>query len=107
MAEDILIQQLREIKYPGTIDITNKVMAEVSKRPLLVPAKRFNIVRFATAAAACILLAVAINFTLIFTRNYDTHQIGNALAEVYDFHADYGSVDDEYEEAYDLASFYR
>lgn len=39
MAEDILIQQLREIKYPGTIDITNKVMAEVSKRPLLVPAK--------------------------------------------------------------------
>lgn len=94
MTETDILQQLRDMRYPGTIDVVAPVMQQVRNKPLLTP--QFNklqrIKRFSTAVAACLILAVGINVTLLFTRNYDEAQISNMIAEVYNYHADYDNM---------------
>ena len=82
---------LRSINYPADIDVTAAVMEQVRKRPLLAPAvqRRQRFQRIATAVAACAVLAVAFNVTMLYTRNYNEAQIGSLIASVYDYHADY------------------
>lgn len=94
--DDILIQQLREINYPGQVDVTDRVMQQIAQRPLLVPAPAHRWKRISIVAAACAALFVAVNFALIYTRDYNVSQIGSCLAEVYDYHADYGSGETDY-----------
>ncbi len=92
MNDDTLIQQLRELKYPGKIDVTEAVMVQVRKKPLLVsvPAKpKWNYKRIVVAVAACVVLAVGVELVYTLTRSYDSAQIADDIATVYDFHADY------------------
>ena len=42
--------------------------------------------------AACAVIAVALNITLLFTHDYNEDQIGSFIASVYDYHADYESI---------------
>lgn len=89
--DDDLMQMIRSLQYPDNIDVTDAVMAQVRKTPLLLLEKqrrqRFH--RFASAVAACAVLAVAFNVTMLYTRNYNEAQIGNVIASVYNYHADY------------------
>lgn len=94
ITDDELTQMLRSINYPADIDVTAAVMEQVRKRPLLAPAvqRRQRFQRIATAVAACAVIAVALNITLLFTHDYNEDQIGSFIASVYDYHADYESI---------------
>ncbi len=37
MTENDILQQLRDMRYPGTIDVVAPVMEQVRNKPLLVP----------------------------------------------------------------------
>ena len=68
MTDDLLIQQLRELRYPGRVDVTEAVMADVRKRPLLVSESakpKWSIKRISAVAAALAILLVSINFVTI------------------------------------------
>jgi len=100
MTDDILIQQLRELNYPGKVDVAAAVMAEVRKRPLLVatPAKhKWGFKKISAVVAACAVLAVGFHFVYINTRDYNEMQLADDIATVYDFHADYADGDSYYE----------
>jgi hypothetical protein len=100
MTDDLLIQQLRELRYPGRVDVTEAVMADVCKRPLLVSESakpKWSIKRISAVAASLAILLVSINFVTIFTRSYDSAQLATDIASVYDFHADYASNSNYYE----------
>lgn len=88
------MQQLQSLRYPGTVDVTDTVMAKVRTMPLLTPyqLRRQRFQRVATAVAACAVLAVAINITLLFTHNYNEAQISDVIASVYDYNAEYGTT---------------
>ena len=94
--EDILIQQLREINYPGPIDVTDAVMRQVGNKPFLVPQRHLRWGRISVGVAACAMLFVSINITRLFTHEYDLAKISSALTEVYDYHADYGYGNESY-----------
>ena len=92
MTEDLLLQQLRELRYPADIDVVDSVMEQVRNKPLMVvPRRRKLFYRVATGVAAAAVLAVAINVTLLFTRDYNEQQISSMMAEVYDYSDDYSS----------------
>lgn len=92
MKEELIIEQLRELRYPGTIDVTSAVMDQVRNKPLLVRTSAPSKARRITISiAACLICAIGINVALLFLRSYDNVQIGNAIAEVYDFNADYAA----------------
>jgi len=100
MTDDILLQQLRELKYPGKVDVTEAVMAEVRRRPLLVskPAKsRWGFKQISVAVAACAVLAVGLRYVSIFAHQYDSAQIADDIATVYDYHAGYAENNSCYE----------
>ena len=91
MTEDDILQQLRDMRYPATIDVVGPVMEQVRNKPLLVHQQkkehRYRIA--ATAVAACLILAVGFNVVNLYTRDYDEAGISNMIAEVYNYHADY------------------
>ncbi len=91
--DDPTLQQLRALRYTEPIDVTDAVMARISTMPLLSPhtLRRQRLQRWTTAVAACAVIAVAINITLLFTRNYNETQISNVIASVYDYNLDYQS----------------
>lgn len=94
MTETDILQQLRDMRYPATIDVVAPVMQQVRNKPLLTPQHNTpqRIKRFSTAVAACLVFAVGINLALLFTRNYDEVQISNMIADVYNYHADYDNM---------------
>lgn len=103
MTEDIFLQQLRDMRYPGDIDVVNAVMEQVRNKPLLFtqPKQAGRFRKILAGAAACAALAVAANVAHLYTRDYNEAQIGDMMAEVYDYHADYGSITADY---YDLGA---
>ncbi len=94
MTDNDILQQLRDMRYPATIDVVAPVMEQVRNKPLLTPKTnaphRFR--RITSAVAACIALAIGINVALLFTRDYDEGQISNMIAEVYNYQADYADM---------------
>ena len=93
MNDTDLLQQLCDMRYPTSIDVVAPVMEQVRNKPLLVPTHRkVNFRRITSAVAACLILAVGTNITLLYTRNYDESQISNMIAEVYNYHADYADM---------------
>lgn len=94
MTENDILQQLRDMRYHKDIDVTDAVMARVSKSPILAPVKKKTATfqRIAIAIAACAVLVVTINVALIFTRDYNEQSIGSMISEVYNYHADYGGL---------------
>lgn len=99
MTEDIYLQQLRDMRYPGDIDVVDAVMEQVRNKPLLVPqpSKTIRLRRIVASVAACAAIVLAINLTHLYTRDYNEAQIGDMMAEVYGFYDDYGSTADYYE----------
>ena len=101
MNNDSIIEELRNLNYTGKVDVVDQVMSQVANKPLLVgqqPQKQ-RIRRYIYAAAACLLLVAGVSVALKYTNNYHDNQIGSMLAEVYDYHYDYGTfADDEYVE---------
>lgn len=96
--DDNIIQQVSEINYPGTVDVTDSVMQIIAKRPYLVPQKsQFHWKRWSLGVAATIALCVAINLTILFTRDYNVSFIGSSLCDIYDYHVNYSS---------DVSSYY-
>lgn len=94
MTENDIIQQLRDMRYPHDIDVTDAVMAQVSKTPLLVakPEPRFKVSHLVATVAACVAIVLTINITALYTHDYNEQSIGNMIAEVYNYHADYGEL---------------
>ena len=90
MTDSDIIQTLRTMRYPIDIDVVDAVMQQVRNKPLMVSQPRHNkgLRRFSIAAAACLLLAVGTNITLLYTRDYDEAQISNMIADVYNLHGD-------------------
>lgn len=101
MTENLFIQQLKELHYPGHIDVANAVMAEVRKKPLLVapPAKsKWGVRRITAVVAACAVIAVAFNFTLTFLhQTTNPAQLADDIAAIYNYHASYGDNSTYYE----------
>ncbi len=100
MTDDMFIQQLRELRYPGKVDVIQAVMAEVKKKPLLVaepPKPKWGFKRVSAVVAACAVFAVGIRFASMYTRTYDSAQIADDLAAVYDYHANYADNNTCYE----------
>jgi hypothetical protein len=100
MIDDIFIQQLRELHYDGKVDVTQAVMAEVRKKPLLVSApdkSRWSLKRISAVVAACVVVAVIFNFIPTYTHQVDTTQLADDIAAIYDFHAGYGDNNSYYE----------
>ena len=94
MTETDILQQLRNMRYPATIDVVAPVMQQVRNKPLLTPQHNTTqrLKRLSTAVAACLILAIGTNVTLLFTCNYDEGQISSMIAEVYNYHADYDNM---------------
>jgi len=99
--DDPLLQQLRDLRYTEPIDVTDAVMARVAKMPLISPQRQRTrrLQWWATAVAACAVIAVAVNITLLFTTNYNEAQISSVIASVYNYHADYQASPSYYESA--------
>jgi len=96
MNENELMQQLRDMRYPATVNVVEGVMEQVRNKPLLVPREQsyMRLRRVATAVAASLILAFGINVTLLFTHDYNEAQIGNMIVDIYNFHANYGNSAD-------------
>lgn len=94
MTETDILQQLRDMRYPATIDVVAPVMEQVRNKPLLVPqqSSQQRKRRITTAVAACFLFAIGVNVTLLFTRDYDEVQISDMIADVYNYHANYADM---------------
>ena len=94
MTENDILKQLRDMRYPATIDVVAPVMEQVRNKPLLTPQRTAprRIRRISAAVAASLVLAVGVNVTLLFTHDYDEVQIGNMIADVYNYHADYANM---------------
>lgn len=114
MTENDILQQLRDMRYPRDIDVTDAVMDRVAKTRVISPAKNKTVTlpRIVAACAACALLVVSVNVARLFFRDYNEQSIGCMIAEVYDYHADYdnlsasltdyelGSIESFYEDQY-------
>lgn len=94
MTETDILQQLRDMRYPATIDVVAPVMEQVRNKPLLTSQTHttHRVRRITTAVAASLALAIGINVALLFTRDYDEAQISNMIAEVYNYHANYDNM---------------
>lgn len=82
------LQQMREMHYENPIDVTDRVMEQVSRTPLLVPSAptvKRRIFRYVGAVAASVLVLLAVNFAWVNFRHYDDNQINTLFAEVYDY----------------------
>lgn len=108
MTDNDLLEQLRVMRYPYTVDVVDQVMEQVRNKPLLVLRQKSKSIfhRIAVAVAAVAILAVGINVTLLFTKDYNEDQIGNMIASVYDYHTDYGSTADVYEDLGTMETLY-
>ncbi len=105
--DDLLIQQLREINYPGQVDVTDAVMQQVRQRPILAPSRKtVRWKQISWGIAACVVLFVAINITTLFTKEYNVSQIGNSIVELYDYQDQYGSHEGGYYSVGVIESFY-
>ncbi len=103
MTDDRLIQELRELRYPGQVDVTEAVMAEVRQRPLLVAQptqRRWYWKKISVAVAACVAVAVGLGVMSLFTQSFDEQQMASDIATVYDYHAGYAESDATYYESY-------
>ena len=100
MTDEDILQQLRELNYPDKIDVVDAVMAQVRNKPLLVPQpKRVSFQRWAVAVAACFVLAVTVNVSILFLRDFNEPQLSKDIAMVYNYTDAYNSIssDDSYD----------
>lgn len=103
MTDDNILKELHDMHYTGEVDVVDSVMEQVRKRPYLMsPAHPWRTVRRVVASvAACAALIAIINVTNVFVSDYNEPQMSALMAEVYDFHADYGNFS---EDSYDMGA---
>lgn len=95
--DNILLQQatdaIRDISCPKQVDVTDAVMARLQHTQLLAPRQSRSLwLRGSIAAAACLLLGIGINLTILFTRSYDESSISNMISELNTFNDEYISA---------------
>ena len=84
---DKTLDEFKQTTCPYQVDVVDSVMAAVGNAPTLkVVRRRSSLLRWSmTAAAAAVVLAVMLNVTLLFTRDYNEAEIGNMMAGVYSY----------------------
>ncbi|MBP9991279.1 MAG: hypothetical protein KBT45_07630 [Bacteroidales bacterium] len=85
------LNDMRKMEYPVQVDVVDAVMEQVSKQPILVPARKH---RIWVIAAACIAALLLVNVSLYLFRGYNEESVGTVLADVYDYNTNYG-LDDQ------------
>ena len=98
MTIDERLEQLAGLEYPGKVDVVDRVMAEVSKKPYLRPVHRkVSWQRISAVAAAAAVLLVVVNIAVFHPFGYDDEGLGTMIAQV----NDYSSWNTVEEAAYD------
>jgi len=102
---DILLKEATEamkgVNAPK-VDVVDRVMDNLPDLVMVSSKSRLHIVkRVSIAAAACLLLAVGINLSILFTHQVDEYSLGNTTAMVYD----YNSYSDGYSN-YESAAYF-
>ncbi len=85
---DNTLEQLACLQYPKQVDVTDRVMAQVSQHPYLQPVRHNNRqlwTRISAVAAVAVVVLVAVNVTSLYTRSYDVESMGNTLAQLNDY----------------------
>lgn len=87
---DILLKEVSEAlkgMQAPRVDVAAKVMVNLPDLAVQPQVHRLRLVkRISIAAAACLLLAVAVNLSLFFVHTYDESVAGDATVMVYDYH---------------------
>ena len=87
---DQTLEQLASLQYPKQVDVTDRVMEQVTQRPYLQPVRhnsRQLWTRISAVAAVAAVVLVAVNVTSLYTRSYDVEGMGNTLAQLNDYSA--------------------
>lgn len=80
------LEQLSQLRYPQQVDVTERVMAQVSQRPYLQPVHRSHIWRrISLVAAAAVVAIVLLNVAFVYTRPYDLDGMGSIIAQANDY----------------------
>lgn len=85
---DQTLEQLAHLQYPKQVDVTDRVMEQISQRPYLQPVRhgsRQLWTRISAVAAAAVVVLLAVNLTSVYTRSYDVESMGNTLAQLNDY----------------------
>ncbi len=89
MTIDEGLKELARLEYPKKVDIVDKVMAEVSKKPYLRPVHKVQPwQRIVSTSIAAAIVALIVNIVVIRTAKYDEDSIGNMISQVneYDYY---------------------
>ena len=93
-----LEQQLDELagqEYPKKVDVVDRVMAEVEKKPYLRPVhRRVNWQRITAVAAAAVVALVAVNVVVFNNHSYDNNGVGSTIAQDNDWNTVEEAVND-------------
>lgn len=84
LSEQEIVEQLKRIEYPIKVDVVDSVMEKIGQSSQ--PVRRnttLHLWKYMGGVAACLAVALVINITIMFTKDYDEPSIGNMLAEVY------------------------
>lgn len=88
------LEQLAGLEYPKKVDVVDRVMAEVGKKPYLRPAHRnVSWQRISTVAAAAMVALVLVNVALFHFHSYDNEGMGSMIAQVNDY-SSWNTVED-------------
>ena len=87
---DQTLEQLAHLQYPKQVDVTDRVMEQISQRPYLQPVRHSSRqlwTRISAVAAAAVVVLLAVNLTSVYTRSYDVEGMGSTLAQLNDYSA--------------------
>lgn len=79
------LDELKRLNYPREVDVVEPVMAEVRKRPYLMPRRRHVWVRRLTLSAAAVAAVAIFAVPALINRSYDEDGIGEMIASVQDY----------------------
>ena len=82
--DDKLSAQIRQIQYPGKIDLVSSVMESLPNDRVRPNWWKMHERLIITAAAASVALLLSVNVIFALTKSYNEPQICDMMAEVYD-----------------------
>lgn len=89
MNTEQLLQELAGVEYPRQVDVVDAVMAEVRKRPYLMPKRRNVVLRRVGLSVAAAAVAAIIAVPALMPKAGSNEPMGDMLASVqsYDYYA--------------------
>lgn len=89
MNTEQLLQELAGVEYPRQVDVVDAVMAEVRKRPYLMPKRRNVVLRRIGLSAAAVAAVAIIAVPALMPKGGSSEPMGDMLASVqsYDYYA--------------------